>query len=55
MSNRNVTLGNSNALTLVLGASGKTGHRIVQRLQSRGAPLRVGSRAGSPAFDWDKP
>lgn len=55
MSNRNVTLENSSTLTLVLGGSGKTGQRIVQRLQSRGIPIRVGSRAGSPSFDWDKP
>ena len=42
-------------LTLVLGGSGKTGRRIVQRLESRGIPTRTGSRSGSPSFDWDKP
>lgn len=42
-------------LTLVLGGSGKTGRRVVQRLKSRGLPTRVGSRSGSPAFDWAKP
>ncbi|MEE4660547.1 MAG: NAD(P)H-binding protein, partial [Halieaceae bacterium] len=42
-------------ITLVLGGSGKTGRRIVQRLQSRGIPTRVGSRSSSPSFDWSKP
>ena len=41
--------------TLVLGASGKTGRRITQRLEARGFPTRAGSRSGSPAFDWAKP
>ena len=38
--------------TLVLGGTGKTGHRVVQRLRDRGLPVRVGSRSGQPAFDW---
>ncbi len=42
-------------LTLVLGGSGKTGRRIIQRLESRGIPTRAGSRSGNPAFDWAKP
>ncbi|MFK7861555.1 MAG: NAD(P)H-binding protein [Granulosicoccus sp.] len=46
---------NSIGLTLVLGGSGKTGRRIVQRLKARGIPTRIGSRSGSPAFDWAKP
>ena len=41
--------------TLVLGGTGKTGRRVVQRLQSRGIPVRVGSRSGEPPFDWEKP
>jgi uncharacterized protein YbjT (DUF2867 family) len=40
-------------LTLVLGGTGKTGRRVVERLQLRGVPTRVGSRAGTPRFDWD--
>lgn len=40
---------------LVLGATGKTGRRIVQRLASRGLPVRAGSRAGHPPFDWQDP
>jgi uncharacterized protein YbjT (DUF2867 family) len=38
---------------LVLGATGKTGRRVVQRLQARGAPTRAGSRTGQPPFDWE--
>ena len=40
-------------LTLVLGGTGKTGRRVVERLGARGIPTRVGSRAGVPRFDWD--
>jgi uncharacterized protein YbjT (DUF2867 family) len=38
--------------TLVLGGTGKTGRRIVQRLQARGRPVRVGTPSGTPPFDW---
>jgi uncharacterized protein YbjT (DUF2867 family) len=55
MSKSTDTHENSSGLTLVLGGSGKTGRRIVQRLKSRGIPTRIGSRSGSPAFDWAKP
>ena len=37
---------------LVLGGTGKTGRRVVARLQERGAAVRVGSRGGEPPFDW---
>jgi uncharacterized protein YbjT (DUF2867 family) len=37
---------------LVLGGTGKVGRRVVQRLAARGVPVRVGSRSGEPAFDW---
>ncbi|MEO1244858.1 MAG: NAD(P)H-binding protein [Pseudomonadota bacterium] len=39
-------------LTLVLGGTGKTGSRIVQRLKDRGVPVRIGSRSATPGFDW---
>ena len=42
----------SHDTTLVLGANGKTGRRVFQRLADRGIPTRVGSRSGHPAFDW---
>lgn len=38
--------------TLVLGGTGKTGRRVAQRLAQRGLPVRIGSRAGEPPFDW---
>ena len=38
--------------TLVVGGTGKTGRRVVQRLGARGLPVRVGSRSGQPPFDW---
>ena len=44
---------NSTPTTLVLGATGKTGRRVVDRLQARGLPVRAGSRAGTPPFDWE--
>ena len=39
--------------TLVLGGTGKTGRRVVERLTARGLPVRVGSRSGEPRFDWE--
>jgi uncharacterized protein YbjT (DUF2867 family) len=39
--------------TLVLGGTGKTGRRVMERLTERGLPVRVGSRSGKPPFDWD--
>ena len=39
--------------TLVLGGTGKTGRRVVERLAARGVLTRVGSRSGEPPFDWD--
>ena len=38
---------------LVVGGTGKTGGRVVERLRGRGVPVRVGSRRGSPPFDWE--
>ena len=40
---------------LVLGATGKTGRRIAARLVEGGVPIRAGSRAGAPPFDWEDP
>ncbi|HEY0659892.1 MAG TPA: NAD(P)H-binding protein [Lysobacter sp.] len=39
--------------TLVLGGTGKTGRRVVERLRARGVPVRVGSRGGETPFDWN--
>ena len=43
---------NTNELILVLGATGKTGRRIVTGLETRGVAFRSGSRSATPAFDW---
>ena len=39
-------------ITLVLGATGKTGSRVAQRLRALSYPVRAGSRSGRPSFDW---
>ncbi len=43
----------SSELVLVLGATGKTGRRIVSSLENLGVPVRLGSRSASPSFDWN--
>jgi uncharacterized protein YbjT (DUF2867 family) len=40
-------------LTLVLGGTGKTGRRIVERLEAKSVPVRVGSRSANPSFLWE--
>jgi uncharacterized protein YbjT (DUF2867 family) len=46
----------SASLTLVLGATGKTGSRVASRLAARGLPVRTAARSGADAhFDWDDP
>jgi uncharacterized protein YbjT (DUF2867 family) len=39
--------------TVVLGATGKTGRRVADRLDALGVPVRRASRQASPRFDWD--
>ena len=39
---------------LVLGSTGKTGRRVVERLAALDVTMRPGSRAGAPPFDWAK-
>lgn len=46
---------NQNKTYLVIGGTGKTGRRVVQRLQARNIPVRIGSRSGEPPFDWEDP
>jgi uncharacterized protein YbjT (DUF2867 family) len=38
---------------LVLGGTGKTGRRVAARLAKRDVPIRIGSRAADPPFDWN--
>src|SRR4051794_16080468 len=37
---------------LILGGTGKSGRRLAERLTARNIPVRIGSRAGTPSFDW---
>jgi len=39
---------------LVIGGTGKTGHRVVEGLTQLGHNVTVGSRKGTPAFDWEE-
>lgn len=41
--------------TLVLGGTGKTGRRLARRLDALDRPVRIGSRRGTPPFDWNDP
>jgi uncharacterized protein YbjT (DUF2867 family) len=40
-------------LTLITGGTGKTGRRVAERLAARGHAVRIGSRSGTPPFDWE--
>jgi uncharacterized protein YbjT (DUF2867 family) len=40
---------------LVLGATGKTGRRLIDRLNRHGYGVRPGSRRATPRFDWTDP
>lgn len=38
---------------LVIGGTGKTGRRVVEKLQNKEKNVRVASRSSNPKFDWD--
>lgn len=40
---------------LVIGATGKTGSRVAQRLEALGVVVRRGSRNAEIPFDWERP
>ena len=40
---------------LVTGGTGKTGRRVVSGLQELGHEVRIGTRSGQPAFNWEDP
>jgi uncharacterized protein YbjT (DUF2867 family) len=42
-------------LILVIGGTGKTGRRVVERLQARGVTVRIGRPSGDPPFNWLDP
>lgn len=43
-------------MTILLTAGhGKTGRRVAARLDALGVPTRIGSRRGTPPFDWTAP
>ncbi len=41
--------------TLVIGGTGTTGSRVVERLKAKGVPVRSVSRSSDPSFSWDDP
>jgi len=44
---------NNRKTTLIASGTGKTGSRLAKRLSARGVPVRLGSRSGTPRFDWE--
>ncbi|KOU35027.1 NmrA family NAD(P)-binding protein [Streptomyces sp. WM6368] len=42
-------------ITLVIGGHGKTGRRVAEKLTAQGRQVRIGSRSGTPPFDWHEP
>lgn len=46
------TAPNTPGTVLVTSGTGKTGHRVVERLTALGVPVRSGSRSGEVRFDW---
>jgi len=51
-----MTIDRTDGAVLVVGGTGKTGRRVVDRLRSRGVPVLVGSRSAPGArFDWEDP
>lgn len=40
---------------LVVGSTGKTGRRVVERLKNKGIKVREGSRNAALPFDWEQP
>jgi uncharacterized protein YbjT (DUF2867 family) len=40
---------------LVIGGNGKTGRKVVERLNELGKSVHIGSRNENPSFDWERP
>ncbi|MFE5537480.1 NAD(P)H-binding protein [Streptomyces sp. NPDC056492] len=49
------TTNDSSPAALLIGGNGKTGRRVAEKLRAQGRPVRIGSRTGAPAFDWNAP
>ncbi len=45
----------NNSPIVVIGSTGKTGRRVLERLQARDIPARGASRGSEPRFDWTEP
>ncbi len=52
---QNTTPTPSTRTTLVIGATGKTGRRVTDRLRAAGVPTRAASRSSEVRFDWEDP
>lgn len=50
-----MTMNATSPTTLVIGAGGKTGRRVVDRLRALGRPVREASRSSEVRFDWNRP
>lgn len=53
MNNEMNTNDSAEGITLVLGGTGKTGRRVVEKLQALGVKTRIASRSANPSFDWN--
>jgi uncharacterized protein YbjT (DUF2867 family) len=40
---------------LVIGGTGKTGRKVVEKLEQQNQNVRIGTRNGSPSFEWNNP
>ncbi len=52
---QNTTPTPSTRTTLVIGATGKTGRRVADRLRAAGVPTKAASRSSEVRFDWEDP
>src|SRR6478736_3712938 len=50
-----MTYSSDSSPVLVIGSTGKTGRRVVQRLDALGVTVRHGSRSAEIPFDWADP
>jgi uncharacterized protein YbjT (DUF2867 family) len=53
MQNDSTISSHSEDRTLIIGASGKTGRRVAERMAARGHAIRAASRSSEVPFDWN--